>query len=51
MKYHKPEISELASAIHAVQNPEASKAFPRYQDNIEGEPVSYGTAAAYAADE
>jgi hypothetical protein len=51
MKYDKPEISLLASAIHAIQYPEANKDFPTYQDNIDGQPVTHGTMPAYAADE
>lgn len=51
MKYNKPQIDLVGSAIQAVQNPEASKHYPMLQDNLAGQPVSYGSEPAYAADE
>ncbi|MGA9883514.1 MAG: hypothetical protein WBQ34_07335 [Candidatus Acidiferrales bacterium] len=51
MNYDKPQINLAGPAIRAVQNPEASKLYPMFQDNLAGQPASYGSQAAYAADE
>jgi hypothetical protein len=51
MKYHKPEIRVVASAIAAVHSPESDKADPQHQDNLIGHPISFGSTPAYQADE
>lgn len=48
MKYQKPELLQLGSAMKAVQDPE-NKENPQVLDNRELQ--LYGSAAAYAADE
>jgi hypothetical protein len=51
MKYNKPEISVIASAIAAVQSPQSDKSDPQHQDNLLGNPTTFGSTSAYQADE
>jgi len=50
-QYSKPRVDLAGAAVRAIQNPDASKHVPMFQDNVAGEPASYGTQPAYAADE
>lgn len=47
MKYAKPEVTLLASAILAVESSSSNKSNPRFPDSL----VTYGSTAAYEADE
>jgi hypothetical protein len=47
MKYAKPEVTTLASAIQAVESSTSNKSNPRIPDTL----VTAGTTSAYEADE
>ena len=50
MKYEKPEVRFLGSAVSTIQNP-LVKGSGGSQDNLPGQPVTYKSLMAYAADE
>jgi hypothetical protein len=47
MKYAKPEVAPLASAIQAVESATSNKSNPRIADT----PSTFGTTSAYESDE
>ena len=47
MKYAKPEVAPLASAIQAVESPTSNKSNPQIVDSQH----TAGTSSAYEADE
>lgn len=47
MKYAKPEVTPLASAIYAVESITSNKSNPKVTDS----PVTSGSTSAYEADE
>jgi hypothetical protein len=47
MKYGKPEVTLLMSAIHAVKSGSSNKSEPRFPDSL----ATSGSSAAYEADE
>ena len=47
MKYAKPEVAPLASAIQAVESPTSNKSNPKIADSH----FTAGTSSAYEADE
>jgi hypothetical protein len=48
MKYEKPEVQLLGSALLTIQG---GKGVSNHQDSLPGQPVTFKTINAYAADE